>query len=124
LAAMTSVIMNVVLVPRVGILGAALSNCASYLVLAATALVLSRRDLHYSFNALFFGKVVAATVVMVVCMNVLKMNNTLTGTMIKVAAGGAAFVASLLLLRAFSVQDRQLVIQMLGNSGARLHKRR
>jgi O-antigen/teichoic acid export membrane protein len=109
-----SVLMNIILIPRIGIMGAAISSCVSYFTLALIATLWARKIVYYTLNFRYLGKVIASTLVMLVCLNFLKVDN-IGSIILAVFVGAIVFGAVLLLLRAFSDQDKQLVKRTLGH---------
>jgi O-antigen/teichoic acid export membrane protein len=112
-ASATSLGVNFMLIPRIGILGAAISNIASYLVLAAIVSWWARKTINYHFDVKYLGKVIAATIMMSLCLYFLK-----TGGVWRIIAaiicGIIVFGIVLFVLRAFSRQDKILIKQTLG----------
>lgn len=108
IAAITNVIMNILLVPRIGILGAAVSNCASYLVLAAIATIWARKTIRYSYDWKYVGKVVASTVAMVSCLLFLRVDSVWE-IILAIVIGAVVLGAGLFILRALSKNDLHVV---------------
>ncbi|MDD5093324.1 MAG: oligosaccharide flippase family protein [Dehalococcoidia bacterium] len=107
-AAAISVGTNVALIPRIGIMGAAVSNIASYFLLASIVSLWARETVHYSIDLLYLGKVIVATLVMGLCLWVMDLNGPF-GIILGAFSGMVIFGIGLLLMRAFSEQDKQLV---------------
>jgi O-antigen/teichoic acid export membrane protein len=111
-ASVVSIVMNIILIPRIGIIGAAISNVAAYFVLAAFVTIMASKSIHYSLDLKFLVKVVGATVLMAVCLYFLKTNNV--WDIIKaVIVGASVFGAGLILFRVFSKEDTLLITQIL-----------
>jgi len=106
--AATSIAMNFVLVPRIGITGAAVSNCASYFVAAVITTLWARKTVSYSFDFKYLGKVVASAVVMALSLVFLKISSG-PGIALAVVIGSAVFAAGLFVLKAFSTHDMILI---------------
>jgi O-antigen/teichoic acid export membrane protein len=108
----TSVVMNIILIPRIGIIGAAISSCVSYFVLAFISTLWGRKTVRYNINFKYYGKVVASTLIMLVCLYFLKIHDV-WGLILGFLVGVTIFVAGLFLSRAFSEQDKQLMKKIL-----------
>jgi O-antigen/teichoic acid export membrane protein len=113
-ASVTSVVLNILLIPHLGLMGAAVSNCASYFVLAVIVTLWARKTLTYYFDYKYIGKVAASSLVMLIVLNFLKTSSIL-GIILAVILGTAVFVAGLYVLRAFTEQDKQLIKRTLTN---------
>ena len=113
-ASVTSIVMNIILIPHIGITGAAVSNMAAYLVLAAIVTLIARRDTSYSFDFKSLAKIIGATIPMAACLYFLKVDS-IGGIILAVGIGALVYVAGLLLLRAFSVEDKSLIRKTVGN---------
>ncbi len=107
-ATMTSAGLNFFLIPRVGIIGAGISNICAYFVLAAIVTIWAHKVLHYGIDLKYLGKVITATLVMAVCLNFITIDG-IVGIALSIMVAVVVLVMVLLLLKAFSSQDRQLV---------------
>ena len=106
-ASATSAGINMLLIPRIGIMGAAISNMVSYLVRAATVTIWARKTISYSLDLKYLSKVIIASLVMGLCLYLLKTNDA-KGIILGVFVGAAIFVSVLLLLRGFSTEEKLL----------------
>jgi O-antigen/teichoic acid export membrane protein len=110
----TSLGMNIALVPHIGIMGAAISNCAAFFVVAALTTIWARMTVAYAFNFGYYGKVAVSTAAMLLSLILLRVDSF--GSLVLAAAiGSAVFVAALVISRAFSFRDAQLVGKTLSN---------
>jgi O-antigen/teichoic acid export membrane protein len=112
IASVVSVGMNTILIPRIGILGAGISNIVSYFVLALIVTIWVYRTISYKFDFQYVAKVVAATVPMAACIYFLRVDS-IGGIFWGVISGILVFVAGLYVLRAFSEKDKRLIRGML-----------
>jgi O-antigen/teichoic acid export membrane protein len=109
-ASAVSIGLNYILIPDIGILGAAIANMVSYLILAAIVTVWARKAFKFSLDLRYLSKIMAATLVMSLCLHFLKVGGAV-GIVLSVVAGIAIFAIALLALRAFSPQDKMLIRQ-------------
>jgi O-antigen/teichoic acid export membrane protein len=114
--------MNLILIPRIGISGAALANCSAYAVLAVVTTIWAWKTLSFRFNLMYLGKVAAASAAVWLGLSFWPISG-ITGLVLGISTGSAIYVIALLLLRAFSEQDKQLVRGLLGNFIPSLLKR-
>lgn len=121
IAAITNAGINLALIPKFGIMGAAISTIVSYFILAVIVIVWARRLIRYKVDIKFLTKVIAATLMMAFCLNFVKIGGVL-GIITIVVAGIAIFALVLWLFRAFSSQDRKLIKEIISGlkSGALL----
>lgn len=122
-ASITSVIINIFLIPRIGITGAASANCASYLVLATIITLRTRKIIKYNFNPRYLGKVAISSVAMLLVLYFLNINST-AGLILGIFLGAATFMAGLFISQAFSAQDKQLIKKFLGTFAPRLSRQK
>jgi O-antigen/teichoic acid export membrane protein len=110
-ASITSASLNFILIPRIGIMGAAISNIASYFVLAAIVSIWARKTIRYSIDLKYLAKVILATAVMSLCLFPFKTDGVLD-LIISIIIGTAVFIIILFLSRAFSPQDKRIFKQI------------
>lgn len=106
-AALVNVALNIALLPRVGVVGAAIATLGAYglqcLVLARAA----RKHLAISYFPAYLAKCALASAVMLAPMVPLASRGT-AGLLGAIVAGGATYLVALVLLRAFDAQERAL----------------
>jgi O-antigen/teichoic acid export membrane protein len=119
IAAATSAGINLALIPKVGIMGAAISAIVSYFILAAIVTVWAGRAISYKMDFKFLGKVVLATFVMAFCLRFMP-TASIWYIILAMIAGAAIFALGLWLLRAFSAQDRKLIREAVSGMNPRL----
>ena len=107
----TNVGLNLVLTPSIGIIGSAISNIISYFMLALIVFVWARKRFKYDVDFRYLGKVIAATLGMALCLHYLKVGGV-SGIILSTIVGITVFSIILLLLRAFSDQDKRLIKQL------------
>ena len=110
IAAATSIniIMNIMLIPQIGIMGAGISNLASHFVLAVIVTIWARKIFTYDLDFKYLGKVMVAVLVMALCVYFIEANDVL-GIITAVIIGLSIFGGTLFLMRAFTRQDRSLI---------------
>jgi O-antigen/teichoic acid export membrane protein len=104
---------NIALIPQVGLIGAAISTIAAYLVLAAIVTIWARNVIHYKLDLFFIGKVILATIAMSLCLWFMPVGGVLS-IGLAVATGLVVYGASLLLLRTFSKHDVGVFKEIIG----------
>jgi O-antigen/teichoic acid export membrane protein len=111
-SSVTSVGINYLLIPRIGIMGAAISNIAAYFVLASTVSIWASKTIQYGIDLKHFAKVVAASTVMALCLHFLKIDNA-QGIVLSVVIGAVVFGMILFLLGGLSFEDKQIIRQLI-----------
>lgn len=113
LAAIVNVALNIVLLPRVGVAGAAIATLGAYgaqcLVLASIA----RRELAISYFPAYLAKCALAAAVMLAPMAPLVSRGT-AGLLGAIAIGGATYFVVLVAVRAFDAEERALARRAWG----------
>jgi len=123
IAAIASIIavgFNFVLIPRIGIIGAAVSNVVSFFVLATIVTIWARKAIRYNIDSKFLAKVVTGSLVMALCIYFIRVEGVF-GIILAVIAGAAIFGIALFLMRAFSAQERQLMRETISGLVPRFH---
>jgi O-antigen/teichoic acid export membrane protein len=104
LAAGLNVLLNIILIPRLGILGAGLSTLVAYFVLGVLTLATSRRYFKADINLLFIAKSLFAAAVMALCIWLINPTSIIS-VVISIFVGIIVYFAILLLVKAFSKNE-------------------
>ncbi len=107
-ASAVNVVLNDILISRVGILGAGISSLVCNGIMALIVTLMMRRSVHYAVDLGYLGKVAVATLAMCSSLYFLKVNGVLDIAMVAVM-GTLVFGGVLFLLRGFSERDRRLM---------------
>lgn len=113
-ASVASVVINLLLIPRIGIIGAAISNCSSYFVLAAIITIWARKIINLKFNFKYYSKIVASSLAVAACLFFLKADS-IGGIILSVVVGSVVFIMGLLLLKALTRQDQKMIGNVVGS---------
>jgi O-antigen/teichoic acid export membrane protein len=113
-AAVTSIAMNILLIPRIGIIGAAISNCTAYFILAVIVLVWARKIISFDFKFKYLGKVTISSLAVLLCLYFLRVNNIL-GIILAIIVGSMIFVSGLFLLKALTKQEQQFLSKTINS---------
>ena len=112
IAALTNAGINLALIPRIGIMGAAISCIVSYFILAAIVTVWANKVVSYKVDIKFLAKVIGGTLLMAFCLNLININGIL-GIIIIAVAGVIIFALWMWIVRAFSIEDRKLIKEII-----------
>lgn len=118
IGAVINVIVNIILIPRIGIMGAAISTITSYFVISIIITVWGRKMIGYKLDFKFVFKVVVATAIMTACLWFIEVNNVIDIILV-VIVGVVVYGLGLYLLRAFSKEDRNVIKQALSGLAIR-----
>ncbi len=113
-ASFTSVLLNIILIPRIGIVGAGISNVAAYFVLAAIAVSMARKSTNFIIDVKSLFKIFGATVPMAAWLYFFKVDSIWT-LVLAIIVGILIYILGLLVLRAFSGQDIILIRKTVGS---------
>jgi len=112
LSAFLNVGLNLLLIPRMGIVGAALATLVAYGTLGVLTLIQTRRILRFSLHPVFLLKVVLSSAVMAI--GVWAINpSSLVCILVAVCAGGLIYVILMLITGAISESERTIVIKQV-----------
>jgi O-antigen/teichoic acid export membrane protein len=121
-AAALNVALNVVAIPRMDILGAALATLAGYMFAMLVTGVLARGEPRFELDVVAVGKSVIGTLAMmavVVAMDRWWEAPVLVWTVGAALAGSGTFAATMLVLRTFSKGERDFLLSLLGRGRSR-----
>lgn len=121
--ALTNIAINIVLIPRIGIMGAAVSTVVSYFIISVIIGLWGRRNVKYKMDFIFTFKIISATAIMSVCLWFLRVNS-IPGIILAVIVGVAVYGSALYLLKAFSREDRRIIKNTLSGIGIRSNSTR
>jgi O-antigen/teichoic acid export membrane protein len=106
-AAAATVAGNLVLIPVIGIMGAAVSVAAANLILAVTAVIWAEKVVGNVLDILFLFKAIVGAVLMVICISFINVGGLL-GMIVIILAGVMVFCLWMWVTRAFSRDDINL----------------
>jgi len=107
-ASITSVILNIILVPRMGIMGSGISNIISYFILSTIVTIWVAKAIGYNFDFKYLAKVVGATIPMAACLYFIDVVSVWE-IILSIILGGVVYAGGLFLLKAFSDRDKRII---------------
>jgi len=124
IAAATNVGMNTILIPRIGINGAAISNIVSFFIQAVIVTFWARIAISYRFDFKYVGKIIFATLLLAVYLWFVKIDSII-GIILVIIGGVALYIIAFLLMKPFSIQDKEIIKDVGGGiiSKLRFYKR-
>ncbi len=78
LSALVNIIINILLIPKIGIMGAAISTVLSYALLSLIVLIWANKSIGYNFDYVFISKTIFSSIIMLVVLEFIPVNNMLT----------------------------------------------
>jgi len=119
-AAIINVLMNILLIPRISLIGAAISNIASFFILATVVTIWARKQVGYGIDIKYLVKVAGATVIMSAFLYFFKAHG-IWWLIAAAVAGTLIYLVSLFLLKGFSQRDKRLIKNILSGIIPRIH---
>jgi O-antigen/teichoic acid export membrane protein len=111
-AAIANLGVNLVLIPIMGIIGAAISAIVSNLILAVAAIIWARNVIRYRISIKFIAKVTVGAILMAWCISFIHIGGILGIAVISIA-GVMIISLWLWLTRAFSAEDIKLIKEII-----------
>ena len=108
IGASINVFLNIILIPVLGIMGAAISTLISYLVLSSIILIWAKKELSYNIDFKFICKVILSSALMALCLNQVDIQSFF-GILLVSILGVMIFVLSLWLLKSFSDDEKRFI---------------
>ncbi|KUK74344.1 MAG: Polysaccharide biosynthesis protein [Methanobacterium sp. 42_16] len=112
LGAIINIILNIVLIPQMGIMGAAIATICAYALLALIVLVWAKKEIGYSINGVFLLKIILSTVVMYLLLQIFQVNTILDIVFI-IILGLFVYSVCVVLFRAFSEEEEKFILSFL-----------
>lgn len=109
--ALTNFLLNIVLVPRYGIIAAAVTTLIAYIILAIIIGYSSRHYFPFNLNFRFISKCILAATVMTICIWILNPKNIL-GIVLSIIIGSIIYFCLLLLQRGFTRQELRTIFEL------------
>jgi len=103
-SAALNIILNIILIPRMGIVGAAIATLIAYGVLSILTLLVSRRYLRFDLSITFTLKVILASTIMTLCIWFIN-PESITLVIISIFAGVLIYSGGLLLVKGLSKSE-------------------
>jgi len=119
-AAALNIILNIILIPRMGILGAAVATFISYVVLGILTLLVSRRYLRFDLSSTFTLKAILASAIMTICIWFIN-PASITLVIISIFAGLIIYFGGLLLVKGLSKSEITFFINFAKNNLRKIH---
>ena len=114
-AAITNIALNFVLIPRIGLLGAAVATLIAYGVLGILTLAVTRKYLKFDLSLPFIAKSTFASAVMALCIWLIH-PQSLVSVILSVLLGALIYFAVLLLIRGLSKQEITFFTNFIKNN--------
>jgi len=108
-SAALNIILNLVLIPRIGIMGAAVATLVAYGVLGFLTLIVTRRYLKFDLSLLFMVKSVFSSIIMAIYVWLIN-PQSIAAVITSVFTGGAIYLGLLLLVKALSKEELNFFI--------------
>lgn len=107
MSALSNIILNILLIPKIGIMGAAISTVFSYAILSLITLVWAKRRVNYSFDFAFLLKIILSSIVMTCIMGILPLKG-ISYIFIATTIGVVIYLILVLMLKTFSADEKKL----------------
>lgn len=114
LSSVVNIIFNILLIPKIGIIGAAFATIISYLILAVIVSYWARKEINYHIDIKFLFKVILASVLMSIIINFLipYLKNTVTLTLLCIPIGAIIYFIILMLFKSFTEGEKKLIYKL------------
>jgi O-antigen/teichoic acid export membrane protein len=119
IAAALNIGLNLLLIPRMGIVGAAVATLVAYGVLGLITLLVTRRYLKFGLSPLFMAKSVLASAVMTLCLWLINPHSWVW-VIISIVAGALIYFAVLLAIKGLSRQELSFFINFFKDNLKRI----
>lgn len=111
-AAGMNILLNIILIPKIGMIGAAVSTIISYSILALIATFWAKKSLKYNLDIESLTKVISATIIMMFLLSFIKISGTVQIILFIIAAAIIYFTL-LIIFKTFSKSEKRLIYQFI-----------
>jgi O-antigen/teichoic acid export membrane protein len=115
ISAVLNIILNIILIPRMGIIGAELASVIAYVVLGALALIVTRNYLKFDLSLSFLIKSALSSGFMALCIWLINPQSVLM-LLVSIIAGIFVYFTALILIRGFSKSELAFFNAFMRNS--------
>jgi len=112
LAAIINILLNFVLIPKFGIIGAAISTCISFGILMILAMIISHKHVYLEFDFKFLLKTIISSFIMGAFVKILNPND-LFNLILTVLFGTIIFSTLMVILRAANPKEIKIILKHL-----------
>jgi len=123
ISAAVNIALNIILIPWVGIVGAALATLIAYAIIGLLHLAVSRRYLKFDLSLPFIGKAMAAATVMAFCIWLIN-PQSLMMIILSIVVGALLYFALLLSIKGFNKQEIDFFTSFVKDNVHRLYLRK
>ena len=120
IAAVLNIALNFLLIPKIGIIGAAIATFIAYAVLGILTLIVTRRYMKFDLSLPFIGKSVISSSIMTLCIWAIS-PKTLVWTIISIIAGVLIYFSILFIIRGFSKSEITFFIKFVKDGLGKIH---
>jgi O-antigen/teichoic acid export membrane protein len=112
ISAVLSIVLNILLIPLMGILGAAVASLVTYGSLFIITLIVTRRYLKFEMNLPFMLKSIFSSIIMAICIWLIS-PESIAWIIASIFIGIVAYFVVLLLIRGLSKEERTFFVNFL-----------
>ena len=120
IAAVLNIALNFLLIPKIGIIGAAIATFIAYAVLGILTLIVTRRYMKFDLSLPFIGKSVISSSIMTLCIWAIS-PKTLVWTIISIIAGVLIYFSILFIIKGFSKSEITFFIKFVKDGLGKIH---
>ncbi len=114
LSAFTNIVLNIILIPMIGVLGAAVSTILAYAILSVITLVLAKKSINYNFDFVFLLKSSISSVLMVLIITFIP-SNSIMNLSFAILMGTIVYLALIISLRIFSNDEKKVFYNVVSS---------
>ena len=114
LSAIINILINIILIPKIGIIGAAISTILSYLILSMIVLVIAKRRVNYKFDFIFLAKTIISSIIMVLLIELIPIHNLII-LLFVIILGSIIYMGLSLILRTLSKEEMTYLKKLIPN---------
>jgi O-antigen/teichoic acid export membrane protein len=112
IAGVINIVLNIILIPQIGIMGAAVATLISYMVIALIVSLWARNVVNYSMDYIFLAKVIVSSTVMALIIQYLVFP-TIFGIILVLVVGLAVYVGCIFALKTLSAAEKEILHDMM-----------
>jgi len=119
ISAAINVILNIILIPQIELLGAAVATLITYAFLGVSTIVVSRRYIKFNLNFPFMLKSLASSAVMALCIWLIN-PQSIAWVIASIAIGALVYFGILLALKGLSRGEVRFFVNLVADNFAKI----
>lgn len=114
ISALINIVLNIVLIPIMGIIGAAISTLISYMILALITLLWAKNVVNYRLDFVFLFKVILSSIIMAFVLQYI-VSSSIFGIFLAILSGSIIYIICIFAVKTLSNAEMEILYDIMDN---------